>query len=138
MGTRSLTKVFDHSDRELVCLYRQHDGYPSGHGAELAEKLVGFTLVNGLRSDQTGKLANGMGCLAAQLVAEFKDGPGSFYLYAPGTTDVGEEYVYEVRATGSLAAPEAPRLVVREEYGDGKQLYDGPVSGYAAWLETWK
>jgi len=36
MGTRSLTYVYDNKE-PLVCMYRQFDGYPSGHGKELAE-----------------------------------------------------------------------------------------------------
>jgi hypothetical protein len=101
MGTRCLTRVFDFKGAEIICLYRQFDGYPDGHGAELREFLDGFKIVNGL-NNLTGKIANGMGCLAAQLVAHFKadHGPGGFYLYPPGAKDVGEEFVYEVRPSG--------------------------------------
>ena len=38
MGTRSLTFVYD-EDTPLINMYRQYDGYPSGHGAELADFL---------------------------------------------------------------------------------------------------
>ena len=45
MGTRALTFVYDSYKEELgeivyrpiINLYRQYDGYPSGHGVELAE-----------------------------------------------------------------------------------------------------
>ena len=37
-----------------VCnMYRQFDGYPTGHGAELAEFLNGGRLVNGLIQTKT-------------------------------------------------------------------------------------
>ena len=40
MGTRSITVVYDeYNDKPVVCMYRQFDGYPSGHGRELAEIL---------------------------------------------------------------------------------------------------
>ena len=42
MGTRSLTFVKEQNGRKVstyVCMYRQYDGYPSGHGLELAEFL---------------------------------------------------------------------------------------------------
>jgi hypothetical protein len=98
MGTRSLTFVYNHT-RRVVCMYRQFDGYPSGHGRELAEFLAGFdAVVNGLRVGETRKVANGMGCLAAQLVANFKVSSGGFYLYPTDTSDVGEEYEYHVYA----------------------------------------
>ena len=38
MGTRALTFVYE-GDKPLVNLYRQYDGYPTGHGAELAQFL---------------------------------------------------------------------------------------------------
>src|SRR5512146_1803261 len=97
MGTRSLTRVYDKDGAEIICMYRQFDGYPSGHGAELACFLAPFRIVNGLRLDEkAGEIANGMGCLAAQIVAHFKRTPGGFYLYPPGTSDVNEDYEYAV------------------------------------------
>ena len=41
MGTRSLTFVYE-GEKPIVNMYRQFDGYPSGHGAELAEFLNSF------------------------------------------------------------------------------------------------
>jgi len=99
MGTRSLTRVYDEDGKEIICLYRQFDGYPKGHGLELAEFLNEFNIVNGLPCGKKfpKKIANGMGCLAAQLVAHFKTEPGQFYLRTPGTKHVWEEYYYHVR-----------------------------------------
>ena len=94
MGTRSLTVVLDSNECEICVLYRQYDGYPTGHGAELQEFLSGFQIVNGLGSQREEKIANGMDCLAAQLIAHFKKEAGGFYLYPAGTRDCGEEYIY--------------------------------------------
>ena len=99
MGTRSLTFVFESykdGDVPILCLYRQYDGYPEGHGAELAEFLSGNRVVNGL-SLNPGKVFNGMGCLAASLVAHFKKAPGQFYIHAPVLgRDDGQEYEYHI------------------------------------------
>ena len=102
MGTRSLTFVYSESKSgekatPIMNMYRQYDGYPSGHGAELAEFLSGGRLVNGLSGMGKERQFNGMGCLAAQMVANFKDGAGSFYLYPVTTTDCGQDYEYHVR-----------------------------------------
>ncbi len=94
MGTRSLTYVYS-EDTPLINMYRQYDGYPTGHGAELAEFLSGFEIVNGY-GEVKPKLANGMGCLAAQLIANFKQTVGGFYIYAVTDTDCGQEYEYHV------------------------------------------
>lgn len=99
MGTRSLTIVNDYGlkrreDGEIVVMYRQYDGYPDGHGSELAEFLDGLKIVNGIGANTPEKAANGMDCLAAQIVAHFKKDIGGFYLYPSGTRAAGEEYIY--------------------------------------------
>jgi hypothetical protein len=105
MGTRSLTIVKDNDwtnesgklikGKELIVMYRQMDGYPNGHGAELVKAFGDMKLCNGYGAGQSsGKWANGMGCLAAQVVASFKEGIGGIYMLASGTRDAGEEYIY--------------------------------------------
>ena len=95
MGTSCLTYVYE-GNSPLVCLYRQFDGYPSGHGAELANFLKGIKLGNGIADNpKMGKFANGMGCLAAQLVAHFKKSVGGFYIHLV-TDSGGVDYEYHV------------------------------------------
>ena len=97
MGTRCLTYVYE-GNSPLVCLYRQFDGYPSGHGAELANFLKGIKLGNGIADNpKMGKFANGMGCLAAQLIAHFKKSVGGFYIHLV-TDSGGVDYEYHVYA----------------------------------------
>ena len=99
MGTRSLTFVYDEQD-VIINMYRQYDGYPTGHGAELAEFLGQFRMTNGIPvgRDKTGdRIANGMGCLAGQLVTHFKGSDaGQFYLYPATATDCGQDYEYHI------------------------------------------
>lgn len=99
MGTRSLTYVYggDTDSKPLICMYRQFDGYPAGHGQELSDFLKPIKLVNGLGPEGNQKVANGMGCLAAQMVAYFKDGPGNIYLHEPVLDqDSWQDYEYHV------------------------------------------
>jgi hypothetical protein len=128
MGTRSLTVFKDDDGEEIGVMYRQMDGYPEGHGKELAEMLSGMKMVNGLSIDQPAKLANGMPCLAAQIVAHFKEGPGGIYLYPAGTRDCGEEYIYTV--TGSPS--EEPEIEIHDGH---KVIYKGPACVYDIWLQ---
>ena len=98
MGTRSLTRfISQHDDEKFVitCVYRQYDGYPQGHGKELADFLNSGVMVNGIGQSEE-KQFNGIGCLAAQFIAEFKKGVGNLYIHQPDSKDCGEEYVYEV------------------------------------------
>ena len=99
MGTRALTFVYDGNvgEHAIINLYRQYDGYPSGHGAELADFLMGFKVVNGIPAGaNTKRVANGMGCLAGQLVAHFKTECGQFYLHPVTAVDCGQDYEYHV------------------------------------------
>jgi hypothetical protein len=99
MGTRSLTFVYEKYGQiqKPVCnMYRQFDGYPTGHGAELAEFLNGGKLVNGLGADEKNIVFNGMGCLAAQMISHFKQTPGGFYIHPTDVRDCGQDYEYHV------------------------------------------
>ena len=97
MGTRSLTVVKENG-MELLNLYRQTDGGIQWHGVELASFLVRFPPA--LSWVEAPKLfANGGGCLAAQIVAHFKTGPETFYLYPTELRGLGEEYIYTIQAS---------------------------------------
>jgi hypothetical protein len=115
MGTRSLTFVYEQYGEEqkpIINLYRQFDGYPTGHGAELAEFLNSGKLVNGLRSGEGTRSFNGMGCLAAQMVAHFKMEAGQFYLHPTDVTDCGQDYEYHIYSESGLLSGELFRIEV--------------------------
>lgn len=121
MGTRSLTVFVDVGEKkkktEIGVMYRHWDGYPQGMGQDLFEILKGYTITNGIPiGGNNWKLANGMGCLACQLIARMKDGPGNIYLYPAGTRDVGEQYIYTLRNT-----PETTDLILKVESCFGKR-----------------
>jgi hypothetical protein len=94
MGTRSLTFVYD-GEMPIINMYRQFDGYPTGHGQELADFLLSGELVNGYGDKQSVQF-NGMGCLAAQMIVNFKKSVGGFYIYPVDSTDCWQEYEYHV------------------------------------------
>jgi hypothetical protein len=103
MGTRSLTFVYEECKngevpQPIINMYRQFDGYPTGHGAELVEFLSAGRLVNGMALTKTAEefVFNGMGCLAASLVSNFKKSPGGFYVYPVTAEDCGQDYEYHI------------------------------------------
>ena len=95
MGTRALTFVYDEDGEAIINMYSQYDGYPEGHGSDIAHFLRDKRLVNGMAGD-TSMVFNGMGCLAASLVAYFKDSAGGFYLYPASAKDCGQDYEYHI------------------------------------------
>jgi hypothetical protein len=121
MGTRSLTFVYDEfRDTPIINLYRQYDGYMEGHGRELAEFLHGKRITNGIGADSTNT-ANGMGCLAAQLVASCKTEVGNFYLYPVTMKDCGQDYVYHIYKNRVVVRGYDDELVFE---GDWEEFYD--------------
>lgn len=136
MGTRSLTFFIDPSypDEPTACMYRQMDGYPSSHGLELADFLKGITIVNGYTSKHAaGTHANGVGCLAAQAIAHFKNEHGIGGIYLEPTTRVGkwEDYIYKV-----FANEEAQIRVEVYSIGTDEPLFSGTPTEMLAWIEA--
>jgi hypothetical protein len=154
MGTRSLTTVIQtgkwdgkNYKTKLMTMYRQMDGYPSGMGLDLAKFLNGGKVVNGISLMHPDKstIFNGAGCLAAQLVAHFKEGPGGYYLHKPGQTNCGEEYRYEVIVDDDLNQPillkviEVGYMSSKGNYvNKAKTRYFGPVRDFEVWLKKYE
>ena len=67
-------------NKTIVDIYHHYDGYPEGLGVKLASYLYDKEITNGLGSRDDYDCFNGLGCLAASLVAELKDGPGNVYI----------------------------------------------------------
>ena len=80
MGTRSITQVLSEEGKPIVTMYRQMDGYLSGHGKELRYGFGEYDIINGISGGDNENKANGMGCFAAQVIAHFKEGIGNIYL----------------------------------------------------------
>jgi hypothetical protein len=112
MGTRSKTTVFDKNGRPLLSFYRQFDGYYEGHGAELQAFLRDMGITDGI-SITDRKTANGMGCLAAQLVKHFKNGIGGVYICNHSDS---QEYNYEIH----FLAPNKISLVGKTAFATPK------------------
>ena len=132
MGTRSITYVYEEDGSMIIALYRQYDGYLSGMGKDLEEFLKPFTMVNGLMIGDERKTANGMGCLAAQLVAHFKEEPGHFYLYPPtDDIDAWQEFEYHIRNSDNGLRIQAMMSGGTELYAY-EALYNGLVADFNA------
>ena len=120
MGTRSLTRVYDGKDC-VVNMYRQYDGYPSGHGKDLAEFLTSKRITNGIANPSDGT-ANGMGCLAAQMICNFKTEVGGIYLMPTKRgLNADQDYEYHVREN---------KVEVRSF---GEDLFEGTWEEFGVW-----
>ena len=88
MATRAMISVAkreegvsfsEEPNQTIVDIYHHWDGYPEGLGVTLASYLNGYHIVNGI-GRENDKLFNGIGCMAASIVAELKDGAGDVYI----------------------------------------------------------
>lgn len=139
MSTHGLTVFLDEDRTEIAVLYRQSDSYPSGHGQQLKNYLVGLILDDGLSIRETRRTANGMSCLACQVIGHFKFNQQreysigtpptylpavGFYLYPAGTRDVGECYIYTIY-------PKKGKVWMKVEYTFKKKiLFNGKVEAF--------
>lgn len=123
MGTRAVTKVLNEDGDVILSMYSQFDGYPDGLGRSLVEFLKKIKMVNGIRFDEERKVANGMGCLAAQLVVELKKEAGGYYLTTP---DDEESYNYTIYSEGDY--DDQILKIKVESYSE--VLFDGKVEDY--------
>lgn len=135
MSTCSLTVMMDDDGSEIAVMYRHMDGYPEWHGKELAEFLksieVTYTGYDGVEYANIN--ANGMSCLAAQIVAAFKESPLGIYLYPAGTRDVGEEWLYQISViSGVLPVIEVFKVNAQGGY---KLVKKGTATEVLQWIE---
>jgi len=149
MGTRSITTVIEKGNWEgkdwkqkLITMYRQMDGYPEGMGSDLAEFLSSGEMVNGLSLGRNNIVFNGAGCLAAQLVAFFKEGPGSYYMVRAGSINHGENYRYEVIIDGLgpiiMKCIEVGYMNKQDKYVNrARTIFEGEPKDFEAWLEVY-
>lgn len=97
MGTRSKTSFIEKRGEKLthlVSVYQQYDGYIEGVGHKLASYILDKEICNGIRLGRdTSKLANGFGCLIAQIIRDFKEDVGGLYITIE---DDIQEYNYEI------------------------------------------
>lgn len=132
MGTRSLTTFLDEGDEEICVMYRQFNGHPEGHGRDLAEFIQGKKLVNGITVgvDDKSSSFNGMRCLAASVIAEFKNSIGGIYVHRAGSRDIGEKYIYTILGeTGEL-----PKISLSDTYDGGEKLFEGNADEFIEWI----
>ena len=98
MGTRSTIKFIEKvKEKEFVyaVIYQQYDGYIEGVGYELCQWLMGKRMINGIGYGQyNDKYVNGVGCLVAKFIRDFKNETGGLYLIP--FEGEKEDYNYEV------------------------------------------
>lgn len=70
---------------------------------------------------------NGMGCLAAQIVAHFKENSGGYYIFPIDSKGCGQEYIYTVYNKDM-------KLFIKVEDYKGKILFDGSINEFSVEL----
>jgi hypothetical protein len=107
MATRAIIRIAEredgvsfseHPEKVRAQIYHHYDGYPEYLGCNLAEFLCDFRVVNGLPTNyfENIKVANGMGCLTAQLIAGLKEEAGNVYVDYSDTDRDDVEFTYYI------------------------------------------
>jgi hypothetical protein len=146
MGTRSLTHFYEKpreagaASTPLLTLYRQYDGYLSGHGALISETFKGRRLTNGYSDAQID--VNGMTNAAVILIGAYyiernQGGTpircGDLYITGAGASNEGEEYTYHLYPNQK---EDSFHLMVEHGYADVKTtIFDGPLDDFNPLME---
>jgi hypothetical protein len=137
MGTRSttlFTETCERKSKNLLAIYRQMDGYPEGHGKDLANILNSFTFVNGLPFGDPRKLANGPGCAVAQILSELKDGPGGIYVIPCDKKLYDNDYHYHINFKVEDTMQRKVEVNVKVySYRGTKPIFRGTLSAFTKW-----
>lgn len=141
MGTRSITRIIA-DGKPILTFYRQFDGYPSGHGLEIAKFMAGIEIVNGYNfSMKGGTHANGAGCFAAQMIAILKEtngrdgGLGGIYIRSHDAEN--EEYTYTINLQSIGDGWDAKDKItsVKCEGYDEDDSYEGDLAGFVKFCQ---
>ena len=104
MGTRATIKIArreegvsfsEKPEKHMVSIYHHFDGYPEYLGVTLANYLLGTKIVNGLGNDRD-TVFNGLGCMAASIIAELKEEAGNVYIEDPEHPSGWIDYEYYI------------------------------------------
>ena len=105
MGTRATIHIAkreegvsfsEKPDKVMVSIYNHYDGYPEGLGVTLASYLDDKKITNGLPVDRNTPVFNGLGCMAASIIAELKEEAGNVYIEDPERKHGWIEYEYYI------------------------------------------
>lgn len=126
MGTGSTIRFKDYDNSIVACVRQHYDGYYEKVGVELANWLKDMTIINGINGskDLSLKKANGICCLAAQFIREFKTSIGNLYMES---IDDEEDYNY---------------IVYIKDEGKNEKLYmsvdefDGTPEEFIEWVKN--
>ena len=129
MGT-SATVTFMDNGKEILNAYFHYDGYPSYTGTKLGEYLEKFNVGNGITfGAKLGTYANGMGCLAAQFVGDFKEELGNMYLIGSNNNWITDfNYVVEQKENGEL-------VISCYQSGKEDKAYTNTPSQFKEWAK---
>ena len=104
MGTRATINIARREEgvsfseipeKVMVSIYNHYDGYPEGLGVTLANYLEGTKIVNGLGKNNED-VFNGLGCMAASIIAELKEEAGNIYIEDPERPSGWIDYEYYI------------------------------------------
>ena len=135
MGTRSTYRVIEQwtddktgkiKNENLVLVYLQYDGYPTGHPIDTAEWLSTGKVVNGYSLNEELQF-NGAGCLAAQLVDKMKTGTGGCYIHSLSSRGKSwEDYLYDI----IVKEDKSIEYVCYEKGSKKKELFRGSPADF--------
>lgn len=130
MGTRSTVKFYSDGDN-ILSVYQQYDGYPSGVGKQVADLLKKYEIVNGLPIEDDSSIANGIMELALYYIIDNKKSSGNIYAT---TVNNYEEYNYEIYAEHINMVDVITSVKICDS--DGNYDFDGTLDEFLIYVKN--
>ena len=135
MSTRA-TVTFSENGVNLVRLYNHWDSYPTGLGNDIAEWLGDMRIGNGIGAGDNTYFANGVGCLVAQFIRDFKAEAGGLYVIPIDSE--GEEYNYYININyddrGTVPCKDVCEIKVTK-WEEEKLIFEGSIDDFEDWIK---
>jgi len=120
-----VTKDKDGNEHPWVKIYHHGDGYIDGVGHMLAMWLKDRNLCNGISRDCDDTYANGVGCLIAQFIRDFKHDIGGLYIEPIDCSDEWFDYNYKVEIKDDVGKVNKLTTISVTNFGSDKVVWKG-------------
>lgn len=132
MGTRSTITFYEKwndTEKPILCVRQQYDGYIDCVGKDLARWLTRRKLINGIQNEtDTEGYANGIGCLLAQFVRDHKTEIGYFYITS---VDINKEFIdynYKVVIKDDVGDVDDLTTITVTNWDNEESIFEGKPS----------
>lgn len=119
------------SPYDLLTIFTAHDGQPENMGMSLYHRFKNTKLVYPAPiSANLCDFANGMQCLAAQVVEYLKKEVGNCYIYPADSRNKGEQYIYTLYEKDNIPRMSVSKIYSSVSFYGSETIFNNEISEF--------